>query len=272
LSVAGPDSAASRDGLHVATRDRVIYVTLDRPAALNAISDAMVEELDRVLTEVEADQTIRALVLTGRGEVFCVGMDLACLDRGFRDHAYFRRFLERLNTVLLRMEALPVPVIAAVNGLARAGGFEMILASDLAIAADEARIGDNHTQFGVMPGGGATQRAPRRVGAQRARELILTARWLDGRGAAEYGLVLRSVPRAELTAAVEELVGQFRNKSRACLAAAKAAMNDGASLGIADGIRLEIDRFFTYLEQSPDATEGFTAYREKRSPRWSTDP
>ena len=266
-----PDSAVSRDGLQVAKRDRVAYVTLDRPAALNAIDDAMVDGLDRVLADVEADHAIRALVLTGGGEVFCVGMDLACLDRGFRDHAYFRRFLERLNAVFLRMEALPVPVVTAVNGLARAGGFEIILASDLAIAADEARIGDNHTQFGVMPGGGATQRAPRRMGAQRARELILTARWVDGRGAADCGLVLRSVPRAELAAAVEELVGQLRNKSRACLAATKAAMNDGAELGIADGIRLEMDRFFAYLERSPDATEGFTAYRERRSPRWSTD-
>ena len=105
--MAGPANAVSRDGLHVAKRDRVVYVTLDRPAALNAIDDAMVDGLDRVLADVEADHAIRALVLDGRGEVFCVGMDLACLDRGFRDHGYFRRFLERLNTVLLRMEALP---------------------------------------------------------------------------------------------------------------------------------------------------------------------
>src|SRR5438309_1270014 len=107
----------------------------------------MVDGLDRVLADVEADHAIRALVLKGRGEVFCVGMDLACLDRGFRDHGYFRRFLERLNTVFLRMETLPVPVVTAVNGLAPAGRSEIILASDLAIPAAEARIGDHHTQL-----------------------------------------------------------------------------------------------------------------------------
>lgn len=269
--MAVPERATSRGGLRIVERDRVVYVELDRPTSLNAIDEAMVDSLDGVLVAVEADPAIRAVVVSGSGDVFCVGMDLACLDRGFRDHAYFRRFLERLNAVLLRLEALPVPVVAAVNGLTRAGGFEILLACDLAIAADEARIGDNHTQFGVIPGGGATQRAPRRVGMQRARELILTARWLDGREAVDYGLALRSVPRARLAAAVEELVDQFRSKSRACLAAAKAAMSDGAQLGIADGVRLEVDRFFAYLEGSPDALEGFTAYRERRPPRWSSD-
>lgn len=258
-------------GLRTGVRERVVYVELDRPASLNAIDEAMVDALDGVLAAVESDTSIRAVVITGSGETFCVGMDLACLDRGFRDHTYFRRFLERLGAVLLRLEALPVPVVAAVNGLARAGGFEIMLACDLAIVADEARIGDNHTQFGVIPGGGATQRAPRRSGMQRAKELILTARWLDGREAVAYGLALRSVPRAQLATAVEELVDQFRNKSRDCLAAAKGAMRDGVQLGIGDGVKLEIDRFFAYLEASPDASEGYTAYRERRPPRWSSD-
>lgn len=264
-----PPRASTAGGLKVERRDRVVYVTLERPEALNALDEAMVDGLDEILAGIEADPAIRALVLTGAGEVFCVGMDLHCLDRGFRDHAYFRRFLERLGGVLLRMEALPVPVVAAVNGLARAGGLEIILACDLAIAAHEARIADDHMRFGVIPGGGATQRAPRRVGMQRAAELILTARWIDGRTAAAYGLVLRSVPRVDLTAAVEELVDQLRDKSRDALAAAKGAMREGAQRLIAEGVRLEIDRFLEHLERSPDGPEGFAAYREKRPPRWS---
>lgn len=260
---------SGRPGLLVEERDRVAYVTLARPEALNALDEAVVEGLDDVLAGIEADPAIRALVLTGAGEVFCVGMDLQCLDRGFRDHAWFRRFLERLGAVLLRLEALPVPVVAAVNGLTRAGGLELVLACDLAIAADEARIGDDHLRFGVIPGGGATQRAPRRLGMQRAAELILTARWIDGPAAAAYGLVLRSVPRTDLAAAVEELVDLFRGKSRDALAAAKGAMRDGARLPLRDGVRLEVDRFIEHLEGSPDGLEGFTAYREKRPPRWS---
>jgi enoyl-CoA hydratase/carnithine racemase len=196
-------------------------------------------------------------------------MDLACLERGFRDHAYFRSFLERLAAVLLRMEALPVPVVCAVNGLTRAGGFEIVLASDLVLIANEARIADDHGRFAVLPGGGATQRAPRKLGWQRAADLILTARWIDGPGAVEYGIALRSVPRADLPAAVEELVDRLRGKSRAFLGAAKAAMRDGAALPLEDAVRLEIDHFIRHLERSPDAQEGFTAYREKRPPRWS---
>ena len=256
-------------GLVVEERDRVVYARLDRPGALNALDERVVERLDGVLAGIERDDSVRALVLTGTGETFCVGMDLACLERGFRDHAYFRRFLDRLAGVLLRMESLPVPVVAAVNGLTRAGGFEIVLASDLVVAAHEARIADDHGRFAVLPGGGATQRAPRKLGRQRAAELILTARWIDGRAAAEYGIALRSVPRADLAAAVEELVDQLRNKSRAFLGAAKAAMRDGATLALADAVRLEIDRFIEHLERSPDAQEGFTAYREKRPPRWS---
>jgi putative hydratase len=244
-------------------------VRLDRPGALNAIDEAVLEKLDGVLGQIERDDSVRALVLTGTGETFCVGMDLACLERGFRDHAYFYSFLERLGAVLLRMEALPVPVIAAVNGLTRAGGFEIVLASDLVLIANEARIADDHGRFAVLPGGGATQRAPRKLGWQRAADLILTARWIEGPGAVEYGIALRSVPRAELPAAVEELVDRLRGKSRAFLGAAKAAMRDGASLSVEDAVRLEIDRFIQHLERSPDALEGFNAYREKRPPRWS---
>ena len=262
-------AAGASSGLAVELRDRVVYATLARPKALNALDEAVVDALDGTLAEIEADPETRALVVTGSGETFCVGMDLRCLERGFTDHAYFRRFLDRLAAVLLRMEALPVPVVAAVNGLTRAGGFELVLACDLAIAADEARIADDHARFGVLAGGGATQRAPRRMGPQRAAELLYTARWIDGRTAAEYGLVLRSVPRADLAATVEELVDQLRNKSRDQLAATKAAMRDGARLSLADGVRLEIDRFIEHLERSPDALEGFSAYREKRPPRWS---
>jgi len=252
----------------IVERDRVLWLTLDRPAALNAVNEAVLEELEATCATVESDERLRALVVTGAGDTFCVGMDLECLERSFADHVYFRAFLERFHAALLRLERLPVPTVAAVNGLARAGGFEIVLACDLAICADEARIADNHTGFGVIPGGGASQRAPRRLGMQRAKELIFTSRWMSGAEAAQVGLVMRSVPRAEVIAVVEELVGHFRDKSRDCLAAAKAAIDDGAGLPIEAGIQVELAEFFRYLEDSPDASEGFRAYHEKRLPRW----
>lgn len=249
-------------------RDRVLRLVLDRPDALNAIDERVLDELEAGCAAVESRDDLRAFVVAGRGDVFSVGMDLACLDRGFADHAYFRAFLERFHALLLRLERLPVPTVAAVNGLTRAGGFEVLLACDLAICADEARIADNHTQFGVIPGAGATQRAPRRLGPQRARELIFTSRWIDGREAERIGLVLRSVPRARLAAEVEQLLDGVRDKSRDCLAAAKRAIAGGEGLPLEASVQVELAEFLRHLETSPDASEGFRAYRERRPPRW----
>jgi enoyl-CoA hydratase/carnithine racemase len=251
-------------------RDRVWYVQFTNPRELNGITEDVIEHLEGVCDAIERDETARALMITGIDDVFCVGLHLRVLDRAFGDHAYFRYVLERYNGLLFRLEALPVPVIAAVNGTCRAGGFELMLATDLVLAADEARIGDVHVPFGVMPGGGSTQRLPRVVGMQRAKDLILTGRWLDGREAAAIGLALQSRPLAELDAAVEDLVNSFRKESRACLAEVKAVMRDGMSLDLASGVRLETQRFMAYLERSSDASEGFHAYRERRPPRWES--
>jgi enoyl-CoA hydratase/carnithine racemase len=161
-----------------------------------------------------------------------------------------------------------VPVVAAVNGLARAGGLELMLACDLVLIADEARVADHHLAFGIVPGGGSTQRLPRKVGAQRAREIIFTARWLTGAEAVEAGLALRSVPRAGLDAAVEELVARLRPLSRPCLAATKAAINEGRDLPLDAALDVELEHFVRYLDEVPGAREGYRAYVEKREPRW----
>jgi enoyl-CoA hydratase/carnithine racemase len=242
-------------------RDRIAYAALDRSAARNAIDEDMLADLGSTLERAGNDD-VRALVLTGVGDAFCIGLDIGLLRRAFAEPAYFRDVLTRYEALLLGLEALPVPVIAAVNGLARAGGFEMILAADLAIVADEARIADHHLEFGIMPGGGATQRAPRKLGAQRARELIYTARWLTGAEAVAAGLALRSVPRAKLDAAVEELCAQLRTKSRAVLAETKRLIRDGEALPLRAALDLEIDRFMRYLEDEPTARDGFNAYIE----------
>lgn len=256
--------------LLVEKKNKVTYVTLNRPEALNGISQQMVEDLAALIGDVTADQSVKAVVITGAGRAFCVGADIDVLTRGFEEYDFLESYLRRLNKLLLDLEALEVPVIAAVNGLARAGGYEIALACDLVIVADEAQIGDNHTQFGVIPGGGATQRAPRKLGDQRAKELIWTARWLDGKQAVDLGMALRSVPKSELSDAVEELLDQLRNKSRPCLAAVKRAIQQGEQLPISEAIDAEIEVFMHYVRTSPDAREGFTAYLEKRTPAWAS--
>lgn len=259
------------DPVLVQRRGAALWATISRPDALNALNEAVLDGLERALEEAGGDETCHAVCLTGEGPAFSVGLDIHCLQRGFGDSAYFRFLLRRVNRLLDRVEGCPVPVVAAVNGLARAGGFELLLAADLAIAADEARIGDNHLPFGVIPGGGATQRAPRRLGTQQAKNLIFTGRWLDGIQAAAMGLVLDHVPRAELTAAVDALVATLAAKPRGALAAAKRAINEGAALPLRAGVELETNAFFDYLDTDPEARDGFTRYLQSRSARGGTD-
>ena len=247
----------------------VATVTFTTPDSLNSITEKRLAELDRVVGEIETSPSLQAVVWTGTGRAFCVGLDLELLKRAFDEIDYFEDVVRRLNALILRVEAFPIPTIAAVNGFARAGGFELALACDVMIIAEEAKIGDNHTHVGVMPGGGATQRLPRRIGAQRAKELIWTARWLTGAEAVEYGLALRSVPGSELLASVEAFVDTLRNKPRACLAAVKAAMRAGEGLPITEAIEAEIRQFVAYMGGEPFAREGFRASLEGREPDWS---
>jgi enoyl-CoA hydratase/carnithine racemase len=249
---------------------KTAYLMLNRPDALNGINHEMIDDLAAIIEDIQSDTYVKTVVITGAGRAFSVGADVDVLTHGFNDYPSLENFLRRLNRVLNDLETLGVPVIAAVNGVARAGGFELMLACDFVVASADARIGDNHTQFGVMPGGGATQRAPRKLGVQKAKELIFSAKWLQGQEVVDYGIALKVVPDAELSRAVEELADQFRDKSRPCLAAVKRAIHDGQQLSIEDAINLEIEVFMDYVKESPDAREGFTAYLEKRTPAWAS--
>lgn len=249
--------------------DRIAHITLNRPKALNGITFEMMDEINQALMDIREDRRIKAAVITGAGRAFCVGADINVLEGGLHDPVQMRHFLESINQMFFNIEELPVPVIAGVNGLARAGGFELILACDLVIAAEEAQIGDNHTQFGVIPGGGATQRAQRKIGVQRAMELIFTSRWLTGREAVDYGIALRAVSLDKLSVSLEEILVSLRDKSRESLGFAKAAIIRGSHLSLEDGVNLEIRYFLEYLTTSPDPKEGFSAYQEKRTPAFA---
>lgn len=255
--------------VEIEIRNRVVYATLNRPEALNGITPEVMDGLDDAMAAVRADPTIKALVITGRGRAFSVGLDIELLHVAFADLGVFEKTVRRLKGVLCDLEALDVPVVAAVNGLTRAGGFELLLACDLVIAATDARIGDTHLSFGIVPGGGASQRLPRRVGHQRAREIILTGRWLTGGEAAEIGLALRAVPADDLDNEVDALVEQFRPLSRSCLSATKRAMVAGQDLPLGEALDIELDHFLRFLAEVPDADEGYRAFVEKRDPVWA---
>ena len=249
-------------------QDRVGRVTFTTPETLNSISEARIADLQRVIDAVRDNEAVRALSITGTGRAFCVGLDLNLLKKAFADISYFESVVRRLNGVLLDLEELPVPVIAAVNGYARAGGFELALACDFILIADEARIGDNHAQVGVMPGGGATQRLPQRIGMQNAKALIFMANWLTGPEAVACGLALRSVPLTELNAATEQMLRELVHRPRTLTATLKRTLHASRTLDRRAGIEFEISNFVRYMGQEPYAHEGYLASLDKRDPSW----
>lgn len=255
--------------VRVEVSGQVMTVTLDGPGSLNSLTPTVLHSLDAALDTAEASTSLRALVVRGTGKAFCVGMDIDFLGECFADpFGVFLPFIRRYHEVLDRLEALPIPSVAAVNGLARAGGFELLLACDFVVAADEARVADTHRDFGVVPGAGAAVRAARKLGDQKARALLLAGRWLSGAEMTEWGLALTNVPLAQLDDEVQRLTGQLCGRSRPVTAAVKRVLNATPDLPLPDALRLEREMFARFVESAPDAAEGYRAFVEKRTPQW----
>ncbi|GAA1793821.1 enoyl-CoA hydratase-related protein [Actinomadura chokoriensis] len=249
---------------------RVARAAFTRPESLNSLTWRALDDLEAVIGAVEADPEVRVLVIGGTGRAFSVGLDLAVLDEAFADAAVWERLARRLAALTLRLERLPVPVVAEVNGLARAGGFELLLACDLVLMAESARIADAHAEFGVVPAGGSTARLPRIVGRQRAREIFLTGRWITAAEAVGLGIALEAVPDAELTAAVDGLAARLSRQSRACMGTMKRQLAAAEGLPVAQAVGPEIEEFVAYVTPpGSDGQEGFRAYRENRAPSWA---
>jgi enoyl-CoA hydratase/carnithine racemase len=248
--------------------DRIGWITFATPRSLNSISEARLDELEAVLDVVEGDLDLGAVVLTGEGDkAFCVGLDLDLLERAFADMGYFEQVIRRVAMIVDRIQNLPIPTIAAVNGIARAGGFEFALGCDFMIIADEARIGDAHSDAGVLPAC-ATHRLVRRVGEQRAKALFFTANWLTGPEAVAWDLALKSVPRAQLIEAVAVFAATLTDKPRACLAALKDSIANTDLMSVPDAVEYELGNFVRYMSTEPYGVEGYRAFREKRVPSW----
>src|SRR5256886_6400314 len=153
-------------------KDGIGRVVLDRPAQLNAISPALLEDLDMVCAAIEGDPTVRAVTLTAAGRAFCAGADLKAVRELSPDPEKWARFMRLWHRVFNRIEALPVPVVAGVQGLALAGGLELTLVADLVVADEGARLGDQHANFGLVAGGGGSPRPPRLIGHRRGQAMM----------------------------------------------------------------------------------------------------
>lgn len=252
------------NNIRLEKENSVAAIRLNRPDALNALSPELLAEFSCAVAEVERDEGIKALVVRGEGRAFCAGADLTYLAAAFDNPGQLRAYIAKINGCLFQLEELPVPVIALVHGFALAGGLELLLACDMALAADDARIGDQHVNFALMPGAGSSQRLPRKIGAQRAMELLLTGRWLSGKEAEQWGLVLRAVPAESLDEELERMVSRLRDKSRAALGWIKRTAMKGLGMSLRDGVTLETRSFAEYVATSTHPKEGIQAFQEKR--------
>jgi len=246
-------------------------LTLDRPAELNPLDHDTIRALRAALDALDRDTRVRAIAVTGAGRAFSAGGDMKKYRTLQRDPVGFPAFLDDLHGLLTAMGAAATPVIALVNGIAVAGGIELLLGCDFAVAAESARIGDAHLPYGQMGGGGSLTLLPRTVGPARARELVFTGRLLSAAEAREWGLVSRVVPDADLHLAGVEIARELATRSPLAVANAKRTLNaaywDGTA--IAAGLRLERETAGRYGLTSADAHEGLAAFAEKRAPRFT---
>ena len=245
------------------------WLTLNRPQALNALDLPLVHCLDRCVTRAEADDRVRAIVVTGAGRAFSAGADLKAIRHLLADGVdrFAAEFVRPLLDVLDRLETSRLPVIAAVNGIAAAGGLETILACDLVIAAESARIGDAHANYGLIPGGAGSIRLPRKIGPTRAKALLFTGRFLAARELMAMGLVNQVVADEALATTVEELVAELAAKSPLSIAAMKQLVRDGLEQSLDTAIKLEYTMLQTHM-RSEDVAEGLDAFENKRRPEF----
>lgn len=240
----------------------IARVTLDRPKALNALNTELLTALAAALDDLARDADLRCVVVTGAGEKsFVAGADIAEMARFGPLEA--RRFADLGHSTFAALEAMPVPVIAAVNGFALGGGCELTLACDLVYAAENARFGQPEVDLGLIPGFGGTQRLARRVGAMRAAELILSGRHVRADEARAIGLCLDVFPAAELMPRVLEIAGAIAAKGPVAVRLAKRVLRAGLDAPMAAGNALEREAF-AVLFDSADAREGMAAFVEKR--------
>jgi enoyl-CoA hydratase len=244
----------------VETRGRVGLLTLNRPQALNALNDALMDELGAALLAFDADEGIGAIVLAGSAKAFAAGADIAAMkDLGFHE-AFRGDFVTRNWEAIRRVRK---PVIAAVAGFALGGGAELAMACDIVIAADSARFGQPEIKLGIIPGAGGTQRLPRAVGKAKAMDLILTGRTMDAAEAERAGLVSRVVPAERLLEEALAVAQTIASYSLASVLMAKEAIGRAYEAPLSEGLLFE-RRLFHALFGTEDQKEGMAAFLEKR--------
>ena len=246
----------------------VATLTLNRPGARNALDLAMRQEMLAALDEVEADDSVRVLILTGAGEHFCAGGDVKSMRERRQTAAEGRRRVQLLNTMVQRLVDFPRPTIAMVDGYAVGAGTNLALCCDLVIASDRAKFGELFNKIGLAPDGGGTWFLPRLVGLARAKELIFTGDIFDAAEAARIGLVTRVVPAAELRAVTRALADRIAAGPPAVQRMAKHMLNRAATSDLSAALDLEAYSQGLAIA-ADDHQEGLAAFFDKRAPKFT---
>jgi enoyl-CoA hydratase len=248
----------------VETRGRVGLVTLNRPKALNALNDQLMDELGAAMLGFDGDEGIGAMVITGSERAFAAGADIGVMKDWTYMDVFKSEYISRNWETLRKVRK---PVIAAVSGFALGGGCELAMMCDFIIAAESARFGQPEIKLGIIPGAGGTQRLPRAVGKAKAMDLVLTARMMDAAEAERAGLVSRVVPNDKLLEEAMAAANVIAGYSLPAVMMAKEAINRAYEAPLAEGMLYE-RRLFHSLFATDDQKEGMAAFVEKRSPNF----
>jgi enoyl-CoA hydratase/carnithine racemase len=245
--------------------DRVAWITLNRPEAMNAQSDGLRMELVDALEKASEDEEVFVVVITGSGDkAFSAGADVAQYVTRVPSYVVAQKYILRPFELIRNMTK---PVVGMVNGLALGAGCELMISCDIIVAADDVKIGQTEVRVGLIPGGGGTQVLPRIVGEKKAKELIFTGRMITAQEAMDLGIINQVVPREQLREATQKLVDELLRNSPAIIGLAKIAINRSLEIPLQAGMSYERDLFalaFSYEDQK----EGAKAFIEKRRPAY----
>ncbi|MCU9612792.1 enoyl-CoA hydratase-related protein [Caldibacillus lycopersici] len=252
--------------VYVEKQNGIAIITLNRPTALNAVNRKMLLELDKTVKKIHEDSETRIVLFTGAGgKAFSSGADLK--ERGMMTDAEVHSTVNKIRTVFQKIAELPQPTIAAVNGYAFGGGFELMLACDFRIAQKDAVMGLTETSWAIIPGAGGTQRLPRIIGEAKAKELIFTAKKITAEEALSYGILMKVTEKEQLMFTCLAFANEMLQNGPIALQQAKYAINEGLNVGLQAGLEIEGNAYARTIP-TKDRLEALQAFAQKRKPNF----
>jgi len=242
-------------------------ITLNRPETYNALSSELITGIGESLRSFEENEHVRAVLIEARGDHFCTGANLKEAKEKRASRETWSEFIDNGIRVFRSLEESPLPIVAAVHGLCLAGGLELMISCDVVFAAKSAKIGDQHAQYGFLPGWGGSQRLPRIIGIRRALDLFYSARWIKADEALGMGLINYVVEDDQLHEKAFEYCETMTKRCPRGLAVMKRLSRDGMNMAQLEGQELERAKVLEYM-LTEDADEGLTAFEERRKPNF----